>query len=57
MKTRSQKTYHIVRCVGKQGTRPPRDSSQPEVKKCTTGSPISLEKHSDGTGGPTSKPI
>ena len=28
--------------------RPPRDSNQPEVEKCTTGSATSLEKHSDG---------
>ena len=48
MKTRSQNTYHIVRRVGKQGTRPPRESNQPGVKKCTTGSATSLGKHSDG---------
>ena len=48
MKTRIQNTYHIVRRVGKQGTRPPRESNQPGVKKCTTGSAASLEKHSDG---------
>ena len=48
MKTRSQSTYHIVRRVGKQGTRPPSESNQPGVKKCTTGSATSLEKHSDG---------
>ena len=48
MKTRSQNTYHIVRPVGKQGTRPPRESNQPVVEKCTTGLTDSLEKHSDG---------
>ena len=37
MKTRSQNTCHIVRRVGKQGTRPPRESNQPGVEKCTTG--------------------
>ena len=26
---------------------PPRDSNQPRVKKCSTGSAASLEKHSD----------
>ena len=49
MKTRSQKTYHIVHRVGKQGTRSPRESNQPGVEKCITGSTASLEKHSDGT--------
>ena len=48
MKTRSQNTYHIVRRVGKQGTRPPRESNQTGVKKCTTESVTSLEKYSDG---------
>ena len=48
MKARRQNTYHIVRRVGKQGTRPPRESNQPGVKKCTTGSATSLGKHSDG---------
>ena len=48
MKTRSQNTYHTVRRVGKQGTRPPRESNQPGVEKCTTGSATSLGKHSDG---------
>ena len=48
MKTRSQNTYHIVRRVGKQGTRPPRESNQPGVEKCTTGLTASSEKHSDG---------
>ena len=47
-KTRSQNTYHIVHPVGKQGTRPPGESNQPEVEKCTTESTTSLEKHSDG---------
>ena len=46
MKTRSQNTHHIVRCVGKQETRPPKESNQPGV--CTTGSATSLGKHSDG---------
>ena len=32
----------------KQGTRLPRDSNQPGVEKCTTGSTASFEKHSDG---------
>ena len=48
IKTRSQNTYHVVGCVGKQGTRPPRESNQPGVKKCTPGSATFLEKHSDG---------
>ena len=48
MKTRSQNTYHIVCRMGKQGTHPPRESNQPGVKKCTTGSATSLGKHSDG---------
>ena len=48
MKTRSQNTYHIVRRVGKQATRPPRQSNQPAVEKCNTGSVNSLEKHYDG---------
>ena len=48
MKTRSQNTYHIFCRVGKQGKRPLRESNQPGVKKCTTGSRASLEKHSDG---------
>ena len=48
MKTRSQNTYHIVHCVGKQGMRPSREPNQPVVEKCTTGSTTSLEKHSDG---------
>ena len=47
-KTRSQNTYHIVCRVGKQGMRPSRDSNQGGVEKCTTGSAISLGKHSDG---------
>ena len=34
--------------MGKRGTCPPRESNQPRVKKCTTGSATSLEKHSDG---------
>ena len=34
--------------MGKQGTRPPRESNQPGVEKCTTGSATSLGKHSDG---------
>ena len=34
--------------MGKQGTHPPRESNQPGVKKCTTGSATSLGKHSDG---------
>ena len=48
MKSRSQNTYHIVRCVGKQKMRPPSESNQPRVEKCSTGSATSLEKHSDG---------
>ena len=48
MKTRSQNTYHIVRRVGKNGTRPPGESNQPGVEKCTTGSATSLGKHSAG---------
>ena len=48
MKTRSQNTYHIVRRVGKQGTRPPKELNQPGVEKCTTGSATSLGKQSDG---------
>ena len=48
MKTRSQNTCHIVRRVGKQGMSPPRESNQPGVGKCTTGSTTSLEKLSDG---------
>ena len=48
MKTRSQNTYHIVRRVCKQGTPLPRGSKQPGVEKCTTGSTVSLYKHSDG---------
>ena len=48
MKARNQNTYHIVRCVGKQGTRPPRESNQPGVEKYTTGSTTSLGNHSDG---------
>ena len=48
MKTRSQNTYHIVRRVGKQGMSSPRESNQPGVEKCTTGSATSLEKLSDG---------
>ena len=34
--------------MGKQGTRFPRESNQPGVEKCATGSTTSLEKHSDG---------
>ena len=45
MKTRSQNLYNIVRRVGKQETRPPKESGE---EKCTTGSATSLEKHSDG---------
>ena len=48
MKTRSQNTYHIVRRVCKQGTRPRRKSNQPGVEKCTAESTTSLGKHSDG---------
>ena len=48
MKTRSKNTDHIVGGVGKQSTRPPRKSNQPDVQKCTTGSATSLGKHSDG---------
>ena len=47
MKTRSQNTYHIFRCLGKQGMLPPRESNQPGVQKCTIGSTTSLGKHSD----------
>ena len=43
MKTRSQNTYHIVRCVGKQETCSPRNSNQPGVEKCTIVSETSLE--------------
>ena len=42
------KTYHIVRRLGKQGTRPPRESNQPGVENCTTGLATSLEKYSAG---------
>ena len=38
METRSQKSYNIVRRVGHQGTRPPRELSQLGVEKCTTDS-------------------
>ena len=31
--------------------RSPKESNQPEVKKCTAGSGSSLEKHSDGHDG------
>ena len=48
MKTRSKNTDHIVGCMGKQGTRNPRESNQPGVQKCTTGSATSLGKHFDG---------
>ena len=48
MKTKSQNTCHIVRRLGKRGTRLPRESNQPGVEKCSTGSASSLEKHSDG---------
>ena len=48
VETRSQNTCHIVRLVGKQGTRPPRESNQPGVEKCTTGLATSLEKNSNG---------
>ena len=37
-----------MRLVSKQGTYPPRESNQPGVKKCTTESATSLQKHSDG---------
>ena len=33
--------------MGKQGTRRPRESNQPGVEKCTTGSATSLGKQSD----------
>ena len=33
--------------MDKQGTRPPRESNQPVVVKCTTRWATSLEKHSD----------
>ena len=56
MKTRSQNTYHIVRCMDKQGTRPSRESNQPGVGKCTTGSATSLGKHSDGNHAPGDLP-
>ena len=42
-----QNAYHIVRRVGKQGTRSPRESNQSGVEKCTTESATSLEKHYD----------
>ena len=48
MKTRSQNTYHIIRRVSKQGTLLPREPKHNGVKKCTTESATSLEKHSDG---------
>ena len=48
MNTGSQSTYHIVCHVDKQGTRPPKESNQPMVEKCLTGSETSLEKNSDG---------
>ena len=48
MKARSQNTYHIDRRVSKQRTHPPKESNQPGVEKCTTGSVTSLGKHSDG---------
>ena len=34
--------------MGKQGTRPPKESKQPGVEKCTNGSATSLGKQSDG---------
>ena len=34
--------------MDKQGTRPPRELTQPRVEKCTTGSASSSEKRSDG---------
>ena len=34
--------------MGKHGTRAPRESNQPGVEKCATGSATSLGKHSDG---------
>ena len=62
MKTRSNKTYHIVRRVGKQGTRPPRELSQLGVEKCTTDSASSPNRALNGhrnrdrpTSGPTEK--
>ena len=48
MKTGSQSIYHIACHVDKQGTRPPRESNQPGVEKCLTGSATSLEQNSDG---------
>ena len=48
MKTRNQNTYHMVRCVNKKDTRPPMESKQPGVKKCTTELATFSEKHSDG---------
>ena len=48
MKTRSKKSYHIVRRVGNQGTRPPRELSQLGVEKCTTDSASSPNYTSDG---------
>ena len=43
-KTRSQKTYHLVLRVGIHGTSPALESSQPWVKKCTSGSSTSSKK-------------
>ena len=47
MKTKIQNTCHIG-CLGQRGTRLPKESNQPEVEKCSTGSASSLEKPSDG---------
>jgi len=48
MKTPSKKSYHIVRCVGNQGTHPPRELSQLGVEKCTTSSASSLDSTLNG---------
>ena len=58
MKTRSQNTCHIVLRVGKQEMRPPRESNQPDVEKCTTGSGTSKnKKHCDGNHAQGDLPV
>ena len=56
MKSRSQNIYHIIHRVGKQGTHSLSESNQSGVEKCTTGSKIFLEKHSNANHAQGDRP-
>ena len=56
MKSRSQNICHIIHRVGKQGTHSLRELNQSGVEKCTTGSKIFLEKHSNANHAQGDRP-